>query len=193
MKKRIIFIFALCVLLTCSCTNQKNDENTEISSESVFSIQDSEKETENETKSEDINSGKNSVEDIDSALQIEHQKNLNNEEDVSDQIKISLANSSIEATSLENTIIIVTNDSMYDITVGDEYWISKLNGEQWEDMPANIVWNDLGIQIRAGSYHEFNCNLNLFGNFDEDEKYRITKKVYVNQKEYTLYADFTVN
>ena len=71
---------------------------------------------------------------------------------------------------------------MYDITVGDEYWISKLNGEQWEDM-----------QIRAGSYHEFNCNLNLFGNFDEDEKYRITKKVYVNQKEYTLYADFTVN
>lgn len=36
---------------------------------------------------------------------------------------------------------------MYDITVGDEYWISKLNGEQWEDMPANIVWNDLGIQI----------------------------------------------
>lgn len=26
------------------------------------------------------------------------------------------------------------------------------------------------------SYHEFNCNLNLFGNFDEDEKYRITKK-----------------
>ena len=60
-------------------------------------------------------------------------------------------------------------------------------------MPANIVWNDLGIQIRAGSYHEFNCNLNLFGNFDEDEKYRITKKVYVNQKEYTLYADFTVN
>ena len=74
---------------------------------------------------------------------------------------------------------------MYDITVGDEYWISKLNGEQWEDMPANIVWNDLGIQI--------NCNLNLFGNFDEDEKYRITKKVYVNQKEYTLYADFTVN
>lgn len=123
MKKRIIFIFALCVLLTCSCTNQKNDENTEISSESVFSIQDSEKETENETKSEDINSGKNPV----------------------------------------------------------------------EDMPANIVWNDLGIQIRAGSYHEFNCNLNLFGNFDEDEKYRITKKVYVNQKEYTLYADFTVN
>ena len=87
MKKRIIFIFALCVLLTCSCTNQKNDENTEISSESVFSIQDSEKETENETKSEDINSGKNPVEDIDSALQIEHQKNLNNEEDVSDQIK----------------------------------------------------------------------------------------------------------
>ena len=81
---------------------------------------------------------------------------------------------------------------MYDITVGDEYWISKLNGEQWEDMPTNIVWNDLGIQIRAGSYHEFNCNLNLFGNFDEDEKYRITKKVYVNQKEYTLYADFTV-
>lgn len=65
---------------------------------------------------------------------------------------------------------------MYDITVGDEYWISKLNGEQWEDMPANIVWNDLGIQIRAGSYHEFNCNLNLFGNFDEDEKYRITIK-----------------
>ena len=62
-----------------------------------------------------------------------------------------------------------------------------------EQMPANIVWNDLGIQIRAGSYHEFNCNLNLFGNFDEDEKYRITKKVYVNQKEYTLYADFTVN
>ena len=50
---------------------------------------------------------------------------------------------------------------MYDITVGDEYWISKLNGEQWEDMPTNIVWNDLGIQIRAGSYHEFNCNLNL--------------------------------
>lgn len=82
---------------------------------------------------------------------------------------------------------------MYDITVGDEYWISKLNGEQWEDMPTNIVWNDLGIQIRAGSCHEFNCNLNLFGNFDEDEKYRITKKVYVNQKEYTLYADFTVN
>ena len=38
---------------------------------------------------------------------------------------------------------------MYDITVGDEYWISKLNGEQWEDMPANIVWNDLGIQIRV--------------------------------------------
>lgn len=65
---------------------------------------------------------------------------------------------------------------MYDITVGDEYWISKLNGEQWEDMPTNIVWNDLGIQIRAGSYHEFNCNLNLFGNFDDDEKYRITKK-----------------
>ena len=77
---------------------------------------------------------------------------------------------------VENTIIIVTNDSMYDITVGDEYWISKLNGEQWEDMPTNIVWNDLGIKIRAGSYHEFNCNLNLFGNFDEDEKYRITKK-----------------
>ena len=41
--------------------------------------------------------------------------------------------------------------------------------------------------------HTTNFNLNLFGNFDEDEKYRITKKVYVNQKEYTLYADFTVN
>lgn len=54
---------------------------------------------------------------------------------------------------------------MYDITVGDEYWISKLNGEQWEDMPTNIVWNDLGIQIRAGSYHEFNCNLNFVWEF----------------------------
>lgn len=79
---------------------------------------------------------------------------------------------------------------MYDITVGDEYWISKLNGEQWEDMPANIVWNDLGIQIRAGSYHEFNCNLNLFGNFDEDRKISYYKKSVCESKRIYIICRF---
>lgn len=60
-----------------------------------------------------------------------------------------------------------------------------------EDMPTNIVWNDLGIQIRAGSYHEFNCNLNLFGNFDEDEKYRITKSVCESKRIYIIYRFYS--
>ena len=59
--------------------------------------------------------------------------------------------------------------------------------------PANRVIVLSNILAFADFCSSFNCNLNLFGNFDEDEKYRITKKVYVNQKEYTLYADFTVN
>ena len=68
---------------------------------------------------------------------------------------------------------------MYDITVGDEYWISKLNGEQWEDMPTNIVWNDLGIQIRAVKVASQiaraldNCIYKIF-DLDETEEYLCT-------------------
>lgn len=225
MKKKIVLMLILCALSICSCAPPKDDNNTEISSESVISIQDSEKETETEIKPEDVNLDKDTeketdsesvisiqnneketgigkeninveekpVEDIDSALQIEQQKEENIEEDVSNQIKINLTNSSIEAKSLENISVIVTNDSKYDITTGEQYWVSKLNGEQWEEIPVNIVWNDLGIQIKAGSSHEFNYNLSLIGNFEKDVKYCITKKVYVNQKEYTLSTDFTVN
>lgn len=206
MKKKIIFMLILSAMFVCSCTNQKNDENREISSEIELGSTEQNLNQSNISElviisveptqiieNEDINMGEKPVEDIDSATQIEQQKEQSNTEDISNELEISLANSNIEAKLLENLSVIVRNNSIYDIIAGEEYLLKKLNGNQWVDIPINIAWNDLGITIKAGSNYEFNYNLNLAGTFEKDVKYRISKKVYMNQKEYILSTDFTVN
>lgn len=123
--------------------------------------------------------------DIDSAKQMDSQKLTDNIMNFSSQIKIECIQD-----NTEKITVIITNNSDYEITVGEEYRLQKLNDEKWEEIPISIIWNDLGISIPPGKSHSFQYEFNTVVTLEKEASYRIIKSVYYNQTKMDLICNF---
>ncbi|MDR1761930.1 MAG: hypothetical protein LBR55_05715 [Bacteroidales bacterium] len=80
----------------------------------------------------------------------------------------------------------IENHTKSDVSYGTEFSLEYFNETQWTEILLNNMWEDIGINLKAGEMKE--TPINLYSNDAKKGKYRIMKTIGNNR----VYAEFEV-
>lgn len=121
--------------------------------------------------------------------------------DITNQtVRLSLKSEELKLSEIPDAIkVTMTNNTKDTITTGEHFRIEKFENNQWIDFtPKDIVFNDIGYELKPHAAKAFNEN--LFKNQIDYKpgKYRIVKYYFKSDyqqtnKGFDIYAEFKVN
>ena len=115
-------------------------------------------------------------------------------------VKLSLLSAELKLSELPNALKVTMTNNTYDtITTGEHFRIEKFENNEWIDFtPKDIVFNDIGYELKP--YDKKTFHENLFKNQIDytPGKYRITKYYLKSgdqqtNENFNIYAEFEVN
>lgn len=113
-------------------------------------------------------------------------------------VSLSVKPNVFKLSELPDTVTVtITNNTTDTITTGLQYYIEKLENKEWKEIsPKNMVFNDLGWQLRPNDTENFEKKLYKDQISYELGKYRIVKYYlnsdYQKKKKFNVYAEFEV-
>lgn len=131
--------------------------------------------------------------DTDSAQQIENSKNNTDTSALADHAELDGKIAMIVSANADGNIsFTITNNSDFEIDMGEEFTLQKIVDGTWQDIPLAVGYTDHLIVILPKENRSFQYNLGSLISLEKGTSYRIVKTVSAGQTNYMVTADFEI-
>lgn len=131
--------------------------------------------------------------DTDSAQQIENSKKNTDTSALADHAELDGKITMIVSANADGNIsFTITNNSDFDIDMGEEFTLQKIVDGTWQDIPLAVGYTDRLIVVLPKENRSFQYNLGSLISLEKGTSYRIVKTVSAGQINYMVTADFEI-
>ena len=88
----------------------------------------------------------------------------------------------------------LNNNNFKVLFLGEDYMVSRKEGNQWLLLNGNNAWIDIGIRVRQGMEYQFTADLYPFFNDNKPGNYRVYKEIgfYDSKEKWFMAAEFRI-